>query len=143
MRGIKGPKMDHSESRLLKGRSGPHDGWRLIGGRCGPCMAGRLHGSVPVASIVAGAALFIGSVASMRGREVAMADWVLVSCLVSLRGEFNALAPGRDRTSDGSIGDEALNEVRTLRQVVETQGAQLNAQAEQLAEILRRLPAGE
>ena len=36
-----------------------------------------------------------------------MADWVLVPCLVALRGEFNELAPGRDRTSDGSIGDAA------------------------------------
>ena len=36
-----------------------------------------------------------------------MASWVLVPCLVSLRNEFNRLAPGRDRTSDGSIGDTA------------------------------------
>ena len=36
-----------------------------------------------------------------------MADWILVPCLVSLRGEFNSLAPERDRASDGSIGDEA------------------------------------
>jgi hypothetical protein len=35
------------------------------------------------------------------------AAWVLVPCLVSLRGEFNALAPGRDKSSDGSIGDTA------------------------------------
>lgn len=34
-------------------------------------------------------------------------DWVLVACLVSLRGEFNRLAPSRDRSSDGSIGDSA------------------------------------
>ncbi|GLY95695.1 hypothetical protein [Actinoplanes sp. NBRC 103695] len=36
-----------------------------------------------------------------------MADWILVACLVSLRNEFNALAPDRDKSSDGSIGDEA------------------------------------
>lgn len=34
-----------------------------------------------------------------------MASWTLVPSLVALRNEFNALAPGRDRTSDGSIGD--------------------------------------
>lgn len=33
------------------------------------------------------------------------ASWVLVACLVSLRSEFNALAPARDKASDGSIGD--------------------------------------
>ncbi len=33
--------------------------------------------------------------------------WVLVPCLVSLRTEFNALAPSRDKSSDGSIGDRA------------------------------------
>lgn len=36
-----------------------------------------------------------------------MATWVLVPCLSSLRAEFNAIAPGRDRASDGSIGDAA------------------------------------
>lgn len=36
-----------------------------------------------------------------------MAAWILVPCLVSLRGEFNALAPDRDKASDGSIGDQA------------------------------------
>ena len=36
-----------------------------------------------------------------------MADWILVSCLVKLRTEFNEVAPGRDRSSDGSIGDTA------------------------------------
>lgn len=36
-----------------------------------------------------------------------MADWVLVPCLVKLRSEFNEIAPGRDRSSDGSIGDDA------------------------------------
>jgi hypothetical protein len=34
-----------------------------------------------------------------------MAGWILVPCLVSLRAEFNQLAPGRDKASDGSIGD--------------------------------------
>ena len=39
-----------------------------------------------------------------------MASWILVPCLASqhgLLGEFNALAPSRDRSSDGSIGDSA------------------------------------
>ena len=36
-----------------------------------------------------------------------MASWILVPCLVSLRNEFNKLAPGRDTASDGSIGDTA------------------------------------
>lgn len=36
-----------------------------------------------------------------------MASWTLVPCLVSLRAEFNELAPGRDKASDGSIGDAA------------------------------------
>ncbi len=36
-----------------------------------------------------------------------MAAWTLVPCLVQLRTEFNALAPGRDHASDGSIGDAA------------------------------------
>lgn len=36
-----------------------------------------------------------------------MATWTLVPCLVSLRNEFNQLAPGRDKRSDGSIADAA------------------------------------
>ena len=36
-----------------------------------------------------------------------MASWILVPCLVSLRTEFNRLAPNRDKRSDGSIGDLA------------------------------------
>jgi hypothetical protein len=36
-----------------------------------------------------------------------MASWILVPCLISLRTEFNRLAPGRDKASDGSIGDTA------------------------------------
>jgi hypothetical protein len=36
-----------------------------------------------------------------------MAAWTLVPCLNSLRAEFTALAPVRDRQSDGSIGDTA------------------------------------
>lgn len=36
-----------------------------------------------------------------------MASWILVPSLVSLRNEFTALAPERDKTSDGSIGDPA------------------------------------
>lgn len=34
-----------------------------------------------------------------------MSDWILVPCLVTLRAEFDAVAPDRDRGSDGSIGD--------------------------------------
>jgi hypothetical protein len=36
-----------------------------------------------------------------------VASWILVPCLVSLRTEFNKLAPSRDKASDGSIGDAA------------------------------------
>lgn len=36
-----------------------------------------------------------------------MASWILVPCLVKLRGEFNTIAPRRDRASDGSVGDLA------------------------------------
>lgn len=36
-----------------------------------------------------------------------MASWILVPCLVTLRNEFNELAPDRNRASDGSIGDLA------------------------------------
>ncbi|WP_052720208.1 hypothetical protein [Actinoplanes rectilineatus] len=36
-----------------------------------------------------------------------MAGWVLVPCLVCLRAEIDRLAPGRDKRSDGAIGDLA------------------------------------
>ena len=36
-----------------------------------------------------------------------MASWILVPCLVRLRAEFDAIAPGRDTSSDGSVGDTA------------------------------------
>lgn len=36
-----------------------------------------------------------------------MATWILVPCLVTLRSEFNTIAPTRDKGSDGSVGDEA------------------------------------
>lgn len=36
-----------------------------------------------------------------------MASWILIPCLVCLRDEFNRLSPGRDKASDGSIGDVA------------------------------------
>jgi hypothetical protein len=36
-----------------------------------------------------------------------MASWILVPCLTKLRSEFNAIAPDRDKSSDGSIGDAA------------------------------------
>lgn len=36
-----------------------------------------------------------------------MNDWVLVPCLVTLRSEFNAVSPGRDKGADGSISDSA------------------------------------
>ncbi|MCY1141388.1 hypothetical protein OWR29_25600 [Actinoplanes sp. Pm04-4] len=36
-----------------------------------------------------------------------MASWILVPCLVKLRSDFNAIAPNRDRSSDGSVGDLA------------------------------------
>jgi hypothetical protein len=36
-----------------------------------------------------------------------MASWTLVPCLVSLRNEFNRLAPNRDKASDGAVGDQS------------------------------------
>ncbi|MEV0900418.1 hypothetical protein [Actinoplanes sp. NPDC049802] len=36
-----------------------------------------------------------------------MATWILVPCLGQLRTELNRIAPGRDKTSDGTIGDAA------------------------------------
>lgn len=36
-----------------------------------------------------------------------MSAWILVPCLVSLRTEFNAIAPGRDKGADGAIGDSS------------------------------------
>lgn len=34
-------------------------------------------------------------------------SWILVPCLVKLKSEFNAIAPNRDKSSDGSVGDLA------------------------------------
>lgn len=36
-----------------------------------------------------------------------MASWELVPSLVRLRADLNGVAPGRDKTSDGTIGDSA------------------------------------
>ncbi|MBB4755292.1 hypothetical protein [Actinoplanes lobatus] len=36
-----------------------------------------------------------------------MASWILVPCLGQLRTELNRIAPGRDTSSDGTIGDVA------------------------------------
>lgn len=36
-----------------------------------------------------------------------MSSWELVPCLVALRDEFNELNPDRDKSTDGSIGDQA------------------------------------
>jgi hypothetical protein len=36
-----------------------------------------------------------------------MSSWVVVPNLITLRAEFDAVAPGRDRSSDGTIGDDA------------------------------------
>lgn len=38
-----------------------------------------------------------------------MSAWVVVACLLTLRDEFNAIAPGRDKGADGTIGDGAHN----------------------------------
>jgi hypothetical protein len=36
-----------------------------------------------------------------------VSDWVLVPCLVTLRTEFNTVAPTRRKSADGSIGDSS------------------------------------
>lgn len=36
-----------------------------------------------------------------------MAGWILVPCLNRLRTDLNRVAPGRDKTSDGTVGDVA------------------------------------
>lgn len=36
-----------------------------------------------------------------------MSDWKVAPCLLTLRGEFNALSPARDKGADGTIGDAA------------------------------------
>lgn len=36
-----------------------------------------------------------------------MSSWVVVPSMLALRGEFNAVAPGRDKGADGTIGDVA------------------------------------
>ena len=36
-----------------------------------------------------------------------MASWVLIPCLKTLRSEFDKIGPNRDKTTDGSVGDEA------------------------------------
>ena len=36
-----------------------------------------------------------------------MSAWILIPCLIKLRSEFDLIAPGRDHSSDGSIGDTA------------------------------------
>jgi hypothetical protein len=35
-----------------------------------------------------------------------MADWMLIPCLTALFAEFDRIAPSRDHTSDGSVGDK-------------------------------------
>lgn len=42
-----------------------------------------------------------------------MADWILVPCLVTLRDEFDSIAPNRDKSSDGSIGDAAHRKTKS------------------------------
>jgi hypothetical protein len=39
--------------------------------------------------------------------DVVLMAWILVPSLVSLRNEFNAFAPARDKATDGSVGDPA------------------------------------
>jgi hypothetical protein len=36
-----------------------------------------------------------------------VSSWILVPCLVTLRDEFDRIAPGRDKGADGSIADSA------------------------------------
>jgi hypothetical protein len=52
-------------------------------------------------------AMSMHAAVAARMQQGAAASWILVPCLVSLREEFNRLAPSRDKASDGSIGDAA------------------------------------
>jgi hypothetical protein len=63
-----------------------------------------------------------------------MATWTLVPCLVSLKAEFTALAPLRDRASDGSIGDTAHSQSSSDHNPDET-GATPNEDADNLNEV--------
>lgn len=58
------------------------------------------HAPLPPARLIAPVAY-----AWHSGSGPRRAGWILVPCLTRLRSEFNALAPGRDKASDGSIGD--------------------------------------
>lgn len=49
-----------------------------------------------------------------------MATWILVPCLVKLRSEFNAIAPDRDKASDGSVGDAAHQDSQSDHNADET-----------------------
>jgi len=49
-----------------------------------------------------------------------MASWILVPSLVKLRSEFNAIAPDRDKSSDGSVGDAAHQDSQSDHNADET-----------------------
>lgn len=52
-----------------------------------------------------------------------MAAWELVPSLVALRSEFNALAPNRDKASDGAVGDAAHQQTSSDHNPDETSDA--------------------
>jgi len=50
-------------------------------------------------------------------------SWELVPCLQELRDEFNEVAPNRDKSSDGTIGDEAHQERSSNHNPDDTSGS--------------------
>jgi hypothetical protein len=52
-----------------------------------------------------------------------VSSWIVVPDLLSLRGEFDQLAPNRDRASDGTIGDQAHAERSSDHNADDTPGS--------------------
>lgn len=90
-----------------KGDVGP--GWLSYGSVTPEIWQYSSNSMVPGASSVTDVNAFKGSTLDLQSRlrkEGTMA-WVLTKNLIAFRNQLNAIAPKRDKTSDGSIGDAA------------------------------------